>query len=79
MSNPVTSPSGAQLRAARHALGWTQRQLAKRSGIHYITVHLYERDKPQFSTAATRQKLADALRRGGITFTEDGISLPGRH
>jgi DNA-binding transcriptional regulator YiaG len=41
------SPSitGAELRAARTALGWTQTELARRAGVSLAAVSLWERDK----------------------------------
>ncbi|MDO8147688.1 MULTISPECIES: helix-turn-helix domain-containing protein [unclassified Isoptericola] len=37
---------GAQLRAARRAAGWTQQELARRSGVSRPTVGLIERGHP---------------------------------
>ncbi len=48
MSDPAMRPHGWRLKAARLALGWSQRRLAKRAGVGINTVLRLERlDYPQ--------------------------------
>lgn len=60
----------AQCRAARGLLGWTQKDLADRSGVSTPTVVGFERgeNRPQ---AATLAKLVACLERAGITFRDE--------
>jgi transcriptional regulator with XRE-family HTH domain len=76
----------AQIRAARALLGWSQGQLARRSGIGLATLQRIEQNegvvKGNFSTILKIQK---ALEQAGIHFTENdtgrmGVELgKGRH
>jgi transcriptional regulator with XRE-family HTH domain len=76
----------AQIRAARALLGWSQGQLARRSGIGLATLQRIEQNegvvKGNFSTILKIQK---TLEQAGIHFTENdagrmGVELlKGRH
>jgi len=67
--------TSAQIRAARAALGWTQRKLGEKAGIHPITVCRYERNSLPFRTDETLGRMEAALRRAGVIFSDRGISL----
>jgi len=70
---------GAQIRAARALLGWTQKQLADRSGVGFNTVQRAEQADGAISgTVSTVMKLQSALENEGIIFleAEEGVG-PG--
>lgn len=54
MIGGIQFSSGADLRACRHYAGWTQSELARRSGIHVQTVKYHEKRKGPFSGSAPR-------------------------
>jgi transcriptional regulator with XRE-family HTH domain len=68
----------AQIRAARALLGWSQGQLARRSGIGLATLQRIEQNegivKGNFSTILKIQK---TLERAGIHFTENDAGQMG--
>jgi transcriptional regulator with XRE-family HTH domain len=68
----------AQIRAARAILGWSQDQLARRSGIGLATLRRIEQAqglvKGNFSTIMKIQK---ALEQAGVHFTEDNAGEIG--
>jgi transcriptional regulator with XRE-family HTH domain len=68
----------AQIRAARALLGWSQGQLARRSGIGLATLQRIEQNegvvKGNFSTILKIQK---TLERAGIHFTENDAGHMG--
>ena len=51
----------ARLKAARGAKGWTQTELGKRSGVHFMALSRLERGEKKDVTGATLRKLAVAL------------------
>ncbi len=51
---------GRELRYQRHRRGWTQRELATRSGISQVTICLIEHGK-EAPLVATLEKLATVL------------------
>ncbi len=61
-----------QLRAARAALEWTQRDLADRSGVSEPTIRNIEGGSNE-PNATTRKKLVDALQASGLHLTSYGI------
>jgi uncharacterized protein RhaS with RHS repeats len=74
--------SGAQMRAARGFLGWSQQDLAKAAGLHVNAIRYYEAQHGQrlhFSTANGygANRITDALRRAGLllTFDPPGVSV----
>ena len=50
-----------RLKAARRAKGWTQTELGKRSGVHFMAVSRLERGEKKDVTGRTLRKLACAL------------------
>lgn len=70
----VVMPSGEQLRQVRHALGWSQRTLARAMYVSEFTVYRWEHDRHRprpialrrlralLSTAEVQRVLAGALR-----------------
>ena len=71
--------SGAQIRAARVMLGWTQKQLAEKSGIGFTTVQRAEQSVGAvLGTVTTVRKLQSALENGGIIFLDQEADVgPG--
>jgi transcriptional regulator with XRE-family HTH domain len=67
---------GIQIKLARIALGWGQRELAERAGLSVITVHRAERaDQPPL-TVGNLSAIQRALQDGGIIFIGDGETSP---
>lgn len=58
---------GDRIKAARAARGWTQKELAQRSGINFGYIRMLETNQRPNPTGDTLQRLADAL---GITVDE---------
>jgi transcriptional regulator with XRE-family HTH domain len=58
------------LRMARAGLGWTLKDLAKRSGINPNTISRYEQG--QEGMVGKLRKLEAALKAAGVVFGEDG-------
>jgi transcriptional regulator with XRE-family HTH domain len=48
-----------RIRAARQALGWTQNELAEKSGVSARTIHAVEKGRP--CRQATKRKVLQAL------------------
>jgi len=62
----------AQIRAARALLGWSQIQLAHRSGVGLATLQRVEQNEGLVKgNFATILKIQKALEHAGIQFTED--------
>ncbi len=64
-------------RAARALLDWTAEDLAKRAGVHVVTVHTFESDRHR-PRDTTRDALQKALEEAGIEFsngTAPGVKL----
>ena len=55
----------AALKAARHALGWSQQDMAQRSGISRVTIARLETGK-YWPKASTIDTLLDAVRQAGV-------------
>jgi transcriptional regulator with XRE-family HTH domain len=68
-------PTGNQLRAARSLLGWEQKQLAERAGLHPGTVNRMERcgNKSVAGVIRNLEKVQDALEKAGVEITDDGV------
>lgn len=70
--------AASQLRAARALLGWSQDQLAARSGVSKPTIARLElREGEMGGYAATRDKLVAALEGAGVIFLGDGDTKKG--
>ncbi len=64
-----------QIRAARGLLGWSQKELAKRSGVSDVSIINYEKGK-RTPHQNTLNKIIQAFQLGGVDFTEDGGVRP---
>ncbi len=64
-----------QIRAARGLLGWSQKELAKRSGVSDVSIINYEKGK-RTPHQNTLNKIILAFETGGVDFTEDGGVCP---
>jgi len=64
-----------QIRAARGLLGWSQKELAKRSGVSDVSIINYEKGK-RTPHQNTLNKIIQAFEFGGVDFTEDGGVRP---
>lgn len=62
--------TGAQCRAARGFLAWSQDDLAARSSVSRHTVRLFEDGGRTYAT--TVQKIEEALEAGGVAFMITG-------
>ena len=71
--------TGAQLRAARGLIGWSQKELAERADVAFTTVQRVERDNGMFGgNVKTVLKLKGALERAGVEFIDaDADKGPG--
>jgi transcriptional regulator with XRE-family HTH domain len=69
--------SVAQIRAARGLLGWSQGELAERSGLSVPTVKRVEADGGIRVSDEARQKLRSALEAAGVIFIEENGHGPG--
>jgi transcriptional regulator with XRE-family HTH domain len=58
--------NGNVLRAARNLVGWSQTELAKRSGISVNTVCRWESENPIAAKTTTLKRVVDALTAGGV-------------
>ncbi len=66
----IEKPSIAQIKAARALLGWSQDDLAKRSGVSEPTIGRLEAQGGELGgRPATGDKLRRALEKAGIEFT----------
>lgn len=70
------SLTASQCRGARAMLDWTQQVLADRSGVDVNTIRNFENGK-HTPHDANRQKIREALEKGGIEFIERGNGGPG--
>ncbi|ODT27068.1 MAG: hypothetical protein ABS54_06410 [Hyphomicrobium sp. SCN 65-11] len=67
-----------QLRAARALLGWSQDDLAARSGVSKPTIARLELGTGKLAGyASTRDKVVGALEAAGVTFLADGEAIDG--
>ncbi len=67
-----------QLRAARALLGWSQDDLANRSGISKPTIARLELGTGELAGyASTRDKVVGALEAAGVTFLGSGETVDG--
>lgn len=55
------TPITVRLRELREAKGWSQSELATRTGVSHSTIHRLETGKHKGIDFATLEKLADAL------------------
>jgi transcriptional regulator with XRE-family HTH domain len=62
----------ALLRAARALLGWSQTDLAERSGLSLPTIKRIESESGPAVSDEAKLKVQRALRRAGITFIDTG-------
>lgn len=63
-----------QIKAARALLGWTQIDMAKKSGVSIPTIERLEgADGPIGGRQETADKLVSALERSGIVFLNNGV------
>ena len=70
--------TGAQLRAARNALGWSIETLAERSGVSVRTIIRYEdTDEVPPTRGGNLAKLIFALEAAGIEFIGTPDEAPG--
>jgi transcriptional regulator with XRE-family HTH domain len=70
----------SQLRAARAMIGWSQDQLAERSGVSKPTIarlELAPQDSAIGGYASTSEKLVSALEAAGVIFVEENGEGPG--
>lgn len=66
----IVKLSIAQIKAARALLGWSQDDLAKRSGVSLPTISRLEAEGGEIGgRAETGEKLRRALEKAGIEFT----------
>lgn len=68
--------SGAQVRAARALIGWTQIQLAAAAGISEISVKNIERDKTD-PRSSTMNAIQVAFETAGVVFLDAGDTRNG--
>jgi transcriptional regulator with XRE-family HTH domain len=77
-----TTVTARQIKAARALLGWSQRDLSKKSGVSLPTIAKRELDDGEFGgREATRERLLAAFNREGLTFlnaAELGVTLRAR-
>jgi len=66
-----------QIRAARGLLGWSQSELANRAGLSLPTVKRVEVDLGPKVSDAARNRLQEALERGGVIFINENGGGPG--
>ena len=67
-----------QVKAARALLGWSQADLARRSGVSEPTIARLETvDGPLAGREATTRKIQIALEAGGVDFIEANGGGPG--
>jgi transcriptional regulator with XRE-family HTH domain len=67
----------AQIRAARSLLGWNQRDLAEKSGVHFKTIARLELDSGE-QHAVSRLKVRRGLEAEGVVFVAEDERLgPG--
>ena len=69
--------AGAQLRAARALLGWSQTELANQAGMSLPTVKRVETDRGPKVSEEARLALQRALVQGGVEFIDQNGGGPG--
>lgn len=67
---------GRQIAAARAALGWSQNELSRRSGVATQTISGYERGERKTKSASIIA-MSNACRKAGVEFVEGGIEFNG--
>jgi transcriptional regulator with XRE-family HTH domain len=73
MNIQQNSATSAQIRSARALLGWSQKELARRAKLGTSTVADFERGA-RHATQNNVQSMIDALKAGGVEFTEDSVA-----
>jgi len=76
-SRPNLTIAGAQLRAARSLLGWSQTELANQAGMSLPTVKRVETDRGPKVSEEARLALQRALVQGGVEFIDQNGGGPG--
>ena len=76
-SRPNLAIAGAQLRAARALLGWSQTELANQAGMSLPTVKKVETDRGPKVSEEARLALQRALVQGGVEFIDQNGGGPG--
>jgi len=76
-SMPNLAIAGAQLRAARALLGWSQTELANQAGMSLPTVKRVETDRGPKVSEEARLALKRALVQGGVEFIDQNGGGPG--
>jgi len=76
-SRPNLAIAGAQLRAARALLGWSQTELANQAGMSLPTVKRVETDWGPKVSEKARLALQRALVQGGVEFIDQNGGGPG--
>ena len=76
-SRPNLAIAGAQLRAARALLGWSQTELANQAGMSLPTVKRVETDRGPKVSEEARLALQRALVLGGVEFIDQNGGGPG--
>jgi transcriptional regulator with XRE-family HTH domain len=67
--------TGAQIRAARRLLGWSQFELSRQSGVSEATIHRFEKGRIE-PRVDTRAAIAKPLLEGGVEFVDSvGVHL----
>jgi transcriptional regulator with XRE-family HTH domain len=61
MSSTAMTPISLRLRELRTAKGWTQQELAERSGVPQYTISRLESGEPESVNLTHLEQLADAL------------------
>ena len=76
---PADETTGKETEAARALLGWSPRDLSKKSGVSLPTIAGLEQDEGELGGRdATRRKLFAAFKRAGLMFlnaAELGVTL----
>ena len=68
---------GAQLRAARGLLDWSQPQLAEAAGLSVPTIKRAERNLGVRVSSNAYERIATALAKAGVIFVEEDGDGPG--
>jgi ribosome-binding protein aMBF1 (putative translation factor) len=73
-------PTGFQIRAARSLVGWEQKELARRAGLHPGVMNRMERHGAARVTGNIKnlEAVLDALEKAGVEITPDGVRLVGK-
>ena len=61
--------TGAQIRAARQLLGWSQHELSRQSGISESTIQRFDKGRIELR-GATRTAIVSALLNNGVEFVD---------